>query len=471
MPKRKRAAAPADPIERKREEIREHLLQGQKLLQRALKTPKGFARQKLGKRLQNAKAKGVEGLEDRKRINREIEALKGLDIEKMTENYLCRTICKVKRMAESETLPEEIKEKAAKKEGEGEGLAEEMITARNNVTSGMLKTPSVQVVLGEVMRGLYMVMGIPMPEKQVKGKGKGAVVVAKLTEVEPQSERNITKEMKAVKIEQDDSNSISDSGSWGGIDSAGEEDPQPPKRRKTIEGEQESDFDSDSLSKYDGLLGSSDSESDVELDTESSFKDAKISEGRPLKLSLSPSPPPQADRNSKPKSASKAKPPSTKKTTFLPTLLGGYFSGSESDGSDIEDLEVVAPVVKKNRPGQMARRAIAEKKFGTGANHIKLGLGSVAEVTGRDQGWDAKKGAQGNDSGRGRGRGRGGRDFGGSGRTSGATGENAGPLGDGTRGLGKKDDAGVLHASWQAAKKAKDLQKTAKFEGKKVTFD
>lgn len=466
MPKRKRDAAPADPIERKRIEIREHLLQSQKLLQRALKTPKGFARQKLGKRLQNAKAKGVEGLEDRKRINREIEALKGLDVEKMAENYLCRTICKVKRMAESETLPQEIKEKAAKKEGEGEDLAGEMITARNNVTSGMLKTPSVQVVLGEVMRGLYMVMGIPMPEKQVKAKG--AAVATKYTKVEPKSDQNITNEMKAIKIKQDAS--ISDSGSWKATDSAGEEGQQPSKRRKAIEGEQGSDYDSDSLSKYEGLLGSSDSESDSE---ESSFKRPKISshtEGRTLELSLSPSPPPQRERKSKSKSA---KPPPTKKTTFLPTLLGGYFSGSESDGSDIEDLEVIAPVVRKNRPGQMARRAIAEKKFGTGANHIKLGLGSVAEVTGRDQGWDAKKGAQEKAFGhfkRGHGRGQGGRDFGGSGRTAGATGENAGPLGDRARGLGKKDDAGVLHASWQAAKKAKDLQKTAKFEGKKVTF-
>ncbi|CAG8978033.1 hypothetical protein HYALB_00000703 [Hymenoscyphus albidus] len=473
MPKRKRATpvSPADPIQRKKEEIREHFTQSQKLLHRALKTPKGFARQKLGKRLQNAKAKGVEGLEDRKRINREIEALKTLEIEKIAEKFLCKTICKVKKMADAVCLPEEIREKAAGKDGQGDELPDEMIKARNNVTSGMLKTPSVQVVMGEIMKGFYIVMEIPMPEHQAKGEGKRDTVPPTNTKAEPAANRNVGEEMKTARTKHD-SISESDLRSWDGISDAAEE-PQQPRRRKSIESDQKSDLNLDALSKFENRLGSSDSESDSKLEAESSIKRAKLSphtEDRPLDLSLSPSLSPQPERKSKSKPL-KAKPP-TKKTTFLPTLFGGYFSGSESDGSDIEELESIAPVAKKNRPGQMARRAIWEKKFGQGANHIKTGQGSVAEVTGRDDGWDGKRGAEGKDSGRGRGRGRGGRKFGaGAGRASGATGENVGPLGDGKRGLGKKDDAGVLHASWQAAKKAKDMQKTAKFEGKKVTFD
>jgi hypothetical protein len=37
--------------------------------------------------------------------------------------------------------------------------------------------------------------------------------------------------------------------------------------------------------------------------------------------------------------------------------------------------------------------------------------------------------------------------------------------------MGRKDDVGVLHPSWQAAKKAKEAKKTATFQGKRVTFD
>merc|ERR1711964_661611 len=113
--------------------------------------------------------------------------------------------------------------------------------------------------------------------------------------------------------------------------------------------------------------------------------------------------------------------------TFLPSLNAGYWSGSESSASDFDDAP---PPVKKNRPGQMARRAIAEKKHGSGANHIKKGLPPVAEMgKKKGDGWDAKRGAT--DGGRGRGggfgaRGRGGSDRGGRQREfSQVTGENA----------------------------------------------
>jgi hypothetical protein len=37
--------------------------------------------------------------------------------------------------------------------------------------------------------------------------------------------------------------------------------------------------------------------------------------------------------------------------------------------------------------------------------------------------------------------------------------------------MGKKDDAGTLHPSWEAAKKAKEAKQTAAFQGKKVVFE
>jgi hypothetical protein len=154
--------------------------------------------------------------------------------------------------------------------------------------------------------------------------------------------------------------------------------------------------------------------------------------------------------------------------------MGGYWSGSESSASDLEDDGVASTPVRKNRPGQMARRAIWEKKFGEKANHIQKGQGPVGRS--KDDGWDAKRGAKENGE-RGppsRGRQRGGFADRGNGRQrnySQVTGENAIAVVPKKRGLGKKDDVGVLHPSWQAAKKAKEVKKAATFQGKKVTFD
>jgi hypothetical protein len=187
--------------------------------------------------------------------------------------------------------------------------------------------------------------------------------------------------------------------------------------------------------------------------------------------SLSPSPssePAKASRTSKPKKVAPVAKPGL--STFLPTLMGGYWSGSESSASDIED----GPPVRKNRPGQMARRAIWEKKYGERANHIKTGKGPVGKS--KDDGWDAKRGAKDASGGRGRGgfNSRGGRGGTNKGRTRSyekATGENAIAVEPKKRGMGKKDDVGVLHPSWQAAKKAKEAKKMASFQGKKITFD
>jgi hypothetical protein len=472
MVKRKREPA-SNPTDRLKQEIRDHISNSQKLLHRALKATKGFTRQKLGKRLKNAKAKGSEGIEDVKRINREIEAWKSLDISKIVEDYLYRTICKVKRMVESEALPEEVREKGMKKEGDGEEGSTEEKLAKMNVRSGMFNTPNVKQVMADQMRGLYMVMRIPTPEKNPQGKGakkgkaedaplKGILkaqskTTARTEEMEPESDL----EAGDLSEDEDDrglrSARVADTSDEESLESEGEGPStiRNSKDRPAVNEDDDPPSDSGSFSKYDALLGSSNSDPDSEDEDD-------ISSPKPFKhnpthkapsLSLSPSPPP----TKRPKS--KIKPPSTKGTTFLPSLLGGYFSGSESSGSDLEDD--AAPVVKKNRSGQRARRAIWEKKFGTGANHIKSGQGSVS----RDEGWDAKRGA---DSGRGRGRGRGG--FGG---TSGrATGENAiTPGAEVKRSAKGKDDLGVLHPSWQAAKKAKEEKKTAKFEGKKVVFD
>lgn len=197
--------------------------------------------------------------------------------------------------------------------------------------------------------------------------------------------------------------------------------------------------------------------------------------------SRSPSPPP---KKAKPQSKTKTKtPPSS--TTFLPSLMmGGYWSGSEEEASEPEDADEHPR--RKNRMGQQARRALWEKKFGAGANHVKgqgqkengkggtkkagRGKNRAMDGDGRDSGWDLRKGATfTSESGE---------------RGKLGTGSNAmAMVGDSKVGRGRgsagekkaqgKDEAGgkPLHPSWEAAKKAKESKSTASFQGKKVVFD
>lgn len=167
--------------------------------------------------------------------------------------------------------------------------------------------------------------------------------------------------------------------------------------------------------------------------------------------SRSPSPAPQI--------SNKPKPILTTKSTFLPTLMSGYISGSESDGDPFHPNKS-GPAQKKerkNRMGQQARRALAEKKFKENARHIKLGLGSGKK---EDKG-DHRRGA----STRGGGFQKGGGRFG-------ASGDGAGP-GFGRKQVveRKKDVDGPLHPSWEAARKAKEAKAKAEFQGKKIKFD
>ena len=192
--------------------------------------------------------------------------------------------------------------------------------------------------------------------------------------------------------------------------------------------------------------------------------------------SLTPSPPPQASEKTK---LSK----STNSTTFLPTLSGGYWSGSDvsdEDENEVEDLSTTKP--RKNRRGQQERRAIWEKKYGANANHIKK-QGIAASKHGRDEGWDLKRGAR-DDKARGGKSGRHSRNMNGNGRGGSRgtirSGPNSDPVNDARQHgrdvnhkVKEKAREGPLHPSWEAKKRAKEKAGTTMvaFQGKKVTFD
>ena len=166
------------------------------------------------------------------------------------------------------------------------------------------------------------------------------------------------------------------------------------------------------------------------------------------------------------RSAKSAKPAvPVKATTFLPSLtLGGYYSNSDSATSDSESAgRNLKP--RKNRMGQQARRQLWEKKFGAKAHHVKK--------QDRDQGWDARRGAQGGDKRGLKDRGRGGRSGGRKKKShhalgKGPTGANSDPVG---KRPAKKEADSPLHPSWEAAKRMKEDKKSVAFEGKKTVFD
>lgn len=243
------------------------------------------------------------------------------------------------------------------------------------------------------------------------------------------------------------------------------------------------------FSKYDDLLGSSDDEDQEGVDDEDPDEAffRKLRSQRKMKEtvnlddissgadsgaesleeessgSASPEPERASSKEKKEKPAAKEVKParSIRDTTFLPSLMGGYISGSES----ASDVDVAPP---KKRLGQRQRQAIAEKKYGERAKHVVNGTSRI-NGNGRDGGWDAKRGAVDSTDKRG------GKPWKKGGRE---------PLG--RQGVPdayeqpeapkppkpvSRDDTGPLHPSWEARKKAKEAQKVVEFSGSKVTFD
>lgn len=458
MPKRKRSDDNGiDAPSVRRKSVQEKLTQSKKLLHRALKTARGFERQKLGKRLKLATSN--QQADDIARINRELEAWKGLDLSKLTDAHLHRTLLKVKAFAESDLLPDEVKKVVPKAEG-----TEEALTAIHNVTSAMYNMKPVKDTTQQILNGMYIAMGIPIPANgKAKGTKKEAIQVPAVSRKEVDTTTSIEKESDIGTEEE----------SWEGVDSGLDDDEDAGNSGAES-------LDEEELSKYDALLGGS---SDEESFDEEEYKAKRLApptthlslslspvssrsaSPAQAETSLSPSPEPQP----RPAKIAKSKPTPTKAgSTFLPSLMGGYWSGSESAASDLEDFK---PAARKNRRGQAARRAIAEKKYGEKAKHIREGKAPVGKS--KDDGWDAKRGAKDSSDRNGKSRGFGSREAPrGHGRSfDRATGENAVTVAPKPRGMGKKDDVGVLHPSWQAAKKAKEAKKSATFQGKKVTFD
>ncbi|KAK1983403.1 NADH-ubiquinone oxidoreductase 30.4 kDa subunit [Colletotrichum cereale] len=492
MVKRKRSRE--DDIEQKLADYRKEIF-------RALKGAKGLERQRYSKRLRDDKATP----DKVKRLEREILVLKSLDLQQTADAHLHSSLLKVKQIAESPALPEAIKQGVPKPD-----LSDDEKAALHNVTSGLFNRVHVREAIEKAVRGICLILNVPVPEKKKKGikaaaedkkerleDGPREAKKAKVTdakdvsakaevEVDEEEEENPFDEMddeippesgasdgekndnmEEVELDEDDEEKVVAKfeamlGSSDSEEGSGDEDLKA--KYQALLGEVADGDTADDESNSDGDEEGGDEDADDQDDSDSGMDSDRQRRINAANVSLSPSPEPASRKQKK---QARAKKPTGRpgETTFLPSLMGGYISNSESEASDLD----LAP--PKKRLGQKQRQAIWEKKYGVQANHVKKQ--TAAQRTGaRDSGWDMKRGAVG--------------------------GEEDGPRKPWKKGVSnpldarqgsrrhegqraaaperkpkpppKRDDEGVLHPSWQARKKAKEEQTTAAFQGTKITF-
>lgn len=439
------------------------------------------------------------------RIRKEIDALKTLDLDKVVEQRLARGLGKIKAMADSGFLPAGWGQAGEGVKGwEGE-KGEEEIKLWNNVVSGMWNFKVVKSVWEGVIRGSYMSMGIPAPvlEKGKKGKDKAkdkakADEAKKNSRKEAQSEDGEESDVDMENTTQNSSDKKkkkkNEEESWDGFDSPGDDEDEDGSDDDEENEEGNDSIDEETLSRYDALLGASSDEESFDEEEYLKKNPSKSKANTRLSLSLSPtpsrspspaasislsddsaiikstkhrksspSPSPSPSSSPQPKAKKTKKLPApdpTKNSTFLPTLMGGYWSGSES-ASSLSDTDM-KPAVRKNRMGQKARQALWEKKFGRGAKHIAAGKMSMEQE--REAKRAEKAGRKPRDLGR-----RPKADF--RNDKGNANTVEVKARAGATAGTKARDDVGVLHPSWEAAKKAKEEKAKATFSGKKVVFD
>ncbi|OAA42355.1 Bud-site selection protein, BUD22 [Beauveria brongniartii RCEF 3172] len=450
-----------------------HLEKLQEDISRALKEAKGFERQRMSKR-QRAFDKDPE---KKAALERDINVLKSLDLHQTARAHLYSSLLRIKSIANHEDLPAQLKKGVAKPE-----LAEDERLVLHNVTSGLYNRDGVKKAVDKAITFVCEALDIPVPQKGAKGKRERKEKTENAQGAEP---------VPVVKAEQNTTPvDNEDETDFEGFSADDDDDEDAVTAVQDLDSDAEVAQEND-ISVLDGLLGSSSDEDEDEDDEERArlwekyrgketvnLDDISLSGGdsepddavnsddddeprtKPTSgdkkvtsrgVSLSSSPEPQRKRSRK--ATSTGRPTDS---TFLPSLMGGYVSGSES----ASDVDVAPP---KKRRGQQARRAIWAQKYGSRAKHLQDAAKNKGR--GRDDGWDMKRGAV---------------DAGDS-RTPWKKGvKNPFSSGGGhqqeTRRPQppppkKRDDQGPLHPSWEARKKAKESQKAASFAGSKVVFD
>jgi len=375
-----------------------------------------------------------------------------LDLTITAETYLYKSIQKDKTLSSASSLPNYVNFLS--------GSSQEPAVA--NVTARLYNSKPVKDAVAEALTNMRVVLGVATKPTQSKKKRVDE-------DVKPGKPVNLA--VSSINQAQCQNVYIAPMTEQG-LSGSEEDDEGREPDMSSIEGGNESDMwadlslDEDALEAFDERLAESSEDGSHGLGIEARRTALRRDLAGNLSISSEPttSPVPEPDLKSK---SIKATNIVRAKTDFLPSLtMGGYWSGSESGPEDDVD---VAP--RKNRRGQRARQQIWEKKYGKGAKHIQNTNSN--RTSGRDDGWDAKRGAQ--ESGGARRRpDMNNRPFS---KDSGpqryiAIGGNAIQVVPRNRVIEKAvADNKPLHPSWEAAKKAKEQKQTAAFAGKKVTFD
>ncbi|KAG5974288.1 hypothetical protein E4U58_003265 [Claviceps cyperi] len=466
MPKRKRGAESS---------LTDVLVTFEDQVFRALKASKGFERQRLSKRIRDQAITPDKA----QRLEREISVLKSLDLHQTARAHLHLSLLKVKSIAASPDLPEELRRGVSKP-----NLPPEEQAALHNVTSNLYNKDLVRQATDRATKAVCSLLDVTIPENCKRSRKDKR-------QVQEEQSSNGTKSSVPTSTPKENASAAETGGQFDDEESEFEgfssHDEYETTNARTEQDEQEgsdsaSEDEEENVEKFDDLLGSASEEEEdwndekyaqfrgketanlddisvsgsdgEESEVEAVFgSDDEESEAEPATRRMSPSltPPIETTTKISRKSSSASKPGLISGSTFLPSLMGGYISGSES-ASDIEEAK------PKKRRGQRARQAIWEQKYGTGAKHLL----KLSRKGGRDSGWDMRRGAVDGDE----------------------RGKNSTPWKKGIQRPGaghmepaaapkprKRDDEGTLHPSWEARKKARQTQKAVAFTGQKVVFD
>lgn len=364
-----------------------------------------------------------------------------------------RSLLRVDAVARSPDFPTELRDAVPVP-----SLPESEQNALHNVTSALYNKESVKQATEQAISAVCRALDVCVPDKSKRARKN------KRAGAEDQPSDRMPSESVSIKLTTADGEVPSDQES---VFEGFETDVDEPG---TVIGNPDSEAEAaeqTSLSKYDRLLGSSsDDECDGLDERLEILKGTEVANLDDISLSGSPSeedsgahsdsvssPLTKPSKGNAKQAVTAGKAGFVRDSTFLPSLMGGYISGSES-ASDIEDAR------PRKRRGQRARQAIWEKKYGASARHLQ----KERQAGGRDAGWDMRRGAvDGND-----------RDW----RTPWKKGVFNPLARSGNQGASKRaptptkgDDQGPLHPSWAAKKKAQDAQRNASFSGYKIVFE
>lgn len=484
-----------------------------KVVTRALKVGRGFERQRLSRRLKATK----EGVDDAplKRVERELALLKEVDLEGVARGAVRRGLGK--GVKGSVFFPvEETMEGPGERKNEKPGMGKnEVERAKSDLVAVLCNMKPVREavkVAVEVVRGVALSKWVPGKEDRIGETVVGRRVEVKAGEVEDRDEAEEDAEWSEWSGIQDTTSSASltlpigedshrlsktsaqptkidisliDPSRHADEEWSGEEDEDRDEELQSSDGDgpeagAERKIPGDELiANLETIItpstGSDLSEvgpaSENGEDDNSRFpsKEALTTEPKPaaptsttnsaFKISSSSSPPP-APATKKISSTTTTR-TSTARDTFLPSLMSGYISGSDSGGEMRHGRGPAQKKQRKNRMGQQARRALAQKIYKENAKHLKLGLGPA-----RLPGSVTREDRAGGRGGRGGGGG-GARDWGD--RSTGGYGAGAGQIPD--RRKDNANEGGPLHPSWEASRKAKQTAATVQFQGTKIKFE